>query len=94
MRKHDVRLAILIALDRARTPLVLDGLCDSLDIQDAGASRAEIIDALPGLCEHGYVKNYLAGRGGHLYGLEPSGRDQVRRDADMSEYIYGERAFR
>ena len=92
-RKHDIRLATLVALEHWPAPLTLDRLAESLDLQQAGISRAELLEELPGLIGHAYVRNHLAGRGGWLLAITAAGRDQVRRDADMDAFVYGESAF-
>jgi len=93
-RKHDIRLAILTALARrSLLPLTLDRLAESLDIDAYGISREELIEELPGLIAHKYVTNHLQGRGGWLIAITAAGLDQVRRDADMDDFIYGDDAF-
>jgi biotin operon repressor len=92
-RKHDVRLAILAALQQRRTvPQTLDALAGCLLMAEAGVSRAEIMDELAGLLGHGYVVNHIPGRG-YLLGLTARGMDQVTRDAALDEYIHGDAAY-
>lgn len=93
-RKHDIRLAVLAALEPIPFPVALDRLASDLRIQAAGVSRAEILAELPGLIGHGYVADALA-RQAPLNALRitVAGRDQVRRDAPMDPYVYGEIAL-
>lgn len=92
-RRHDIRLAILEALTRrAGVPQTLDALAGMLLMEQAGISRTEILEELPGLIAHGYAVNHLAGRG-WLVAATAAGMDQARRDAPLAEYVYGEAAF-
>lgn len=92
-RKHDIRLAILSELKRQPSvPLTIDTLAGSLLMEAAGISRAEVMDELPGLLAHGYVRNHLPGRG-WLLAITAAGMDQVTRDAALDEYIHGDAAF-
>ena len=94
MRKHTIRLAILVALERVYWPFALDQLAEDLGIQAAGVSRAELLDELPGLCDHGHVLDILR-TSAPLQSLRITapGRDQVKRDAELSPYIYGNQAL-
>ena len=92
-RKHDVRLAVLADLARRpQVPLTLDALAAGTLMGEAGVSRPELMEELPGLIEHGYVVNHLAGRG-WLLKIAARGLDQVRLDAPRDEYVYGDAAY-
>lgn len=93
-RKHEIRLAILDALHRARRPLGLDELEEQGRMAQTGVSRTELMAEVPGLIGHGYMVNHLGQSArGYLLGITPRGRDQVTMDAPLEEYVRGEEAF-
>lgn len=53
-----------------------------------GVQLAELRDEVPGLIAHGYVENKTPGRG-YLLKLTAKGLDQIQREADPDEYVWG-----
>ncbi len=93
---HTVRLAILTALHEVEAlgprPMTVQDLEQSLTIRTSGVTLSEIRRELPGLVDHGYIRDLTPTRG-RLVRLTAKGRDQVTRDAELDEYIYGPDAF-
>ena len=89
--RHNTRQAILASLERkGRRPCDLAELAD--DVETDGVTVAQVREELPGLEDHGYVQNLTPGRG-VLLKLTASGRDQIKRDAPLEEYVWGKDAF-
>ena len=59
----------------------------------AGAGVEKLLADIQGMIEHGYVENLRPGRE-PLLRLTAKGRDQLRQEADLEEYIWGGMASR
>jgi len=93
MDKHRLRRAILDAVqDMEPGPTTVDDLQAFPLLAMAAVQREAILAACTGLVEHGFLRNMRPTRE-PLYRLEAAGRDQINRDAELSEYVWGELAF-
>lgn len=87
-RKYRIRRAILRALFDAARPLTFADLLEDGNLTAVNALENEVQTELTGLCEHEYCCNLRPGRTG-LYKINHEGLDQIRKDADLQEYIWG-----
>jgi len=54
-------------------------------------TQDQVIEGLKGLTEHGFLKDFRPGRA-PLIRITAAGRDQIKRECDLQEYIWGEHA--
>ncbi len=59
----------------------------------AGAGVEKLLDEVKGLCMNGYVEDLRPGRE-PLLRVTSKGRNQLRQEADLEEYIWGGMASR
>lgn len=91
--RYAIRQLILQALVERKAPHTLNDLCQSSGIACEGYTREDIRAELPGLVDHGYIRDLMPTRGG-MYVIEAKGRDQHTLDAERDEYIYGKWGLR
>jgi len=92
MDKYHKRRLILKALATVHPgPVQLDFIAEHPSLEMAGVTLDEIRTELQGLVAHGFVKNARPGRA-PLLQITAAGLDQIRRDADPLEYVWGEHA--
>jgi len=93
MDKYRIRRSILQALkDLEPAPATVSDLEAYPLLSRVDLPRAVVVDELLGLVDHGYVENLRPTRA-PLYRLTAAGRDQIRQDAELAEYVWGELAL-
>lgn len=96
MDKYTIRRQVLEALSDA-APAAADtaDVCDwpeiAMRLERELVSREDVIGALDGLAERGYIENLRPGRA-PLWRIAAKGRDQIDRETDLDEYIWGQMA--
>ena len=90
MDKYHLRRAVLEALaDFDPAPCTVDEIAQYPPIEMAGTERETLTRELRGLAAHGYIADLRPGRA-PLYRLAAKGRDQLNRETDLDEYVWGE----
>jgi hypothetical protein len=93
MDKYRLRRAILdAAQDTEPAPVSVADLAAWPVLAMAAVEGAAIAESCRGLAEHGYIVNLRPTRE-PLYRLTAKGRDQIERDAELDEYVWGELAL-
>ncbi len=93
MDKYCLRRAILDAVrEMEPAPAELETLARYPLFVMGGIKSGELLDQCSGLADHGFLKNLRPTRE-PVYRLTPAGRDQVTRDAELAEYIWGDMAL-
>jgi hypothetical protein len=92
MDKYRLRRAIVEAVEAQEPGLASADDVAAYPLLRMGSIDADtLMDAIRGLVEHGYVSDVRPGRE-PLLRMTGKGRDQIRQDADLDEYIWGEMA--
>ena len=96
MDKHVLRRDVIEAIRAAEpAPAETIDVCDyppiGMRIERELLDRAEVIAALDGLAERGYIENLRPGRA-PLWRLTAKGRGQIDREEDLDEYVWGAQA--
>lgn len=93
MDKYRIRRTILDATQEMEpAPTTLDVLARYPLFQMAGIKSEQLLEHCTGLVDHGYLRNLHPTRK-PVYRLTPAGRDQVTRDAELDEYVWGDMAL-
>jgi hypothetical protein len=94
MDKYHIRRMILEELVvMAPVPLTYDDVCGLPQLASHHIKPDAVASELQGLAEKGYVADLRPGRGG-LYRSTAAGREQVNREAELDEFVWGDLASR
>ena len=89
MDRHHLRRAILTAVrDLDPAPAGIDDIAGHPVISMAAVPRDSLAAAVRGLVSHGYLRDMRPGRE-PLVRPTPAGTDQIDREADLDEYVWG-----
>jgi hypothetical protein len=92
MDKHRIRRAILEAVEAQEPGLAkVDDIAAFPLIAMAHVPPEALMDAIGGLVEHGFLDDARPGRA-PLLRMTAAGRDQMRQESDLDEYVWGEMA--
>lgn len=94
MDKYRIRRAILDAVEAQEPGLTtMEELAQYPVIRMLAVDGQEMLREVNGLVEHEYLSNARPGRE-PLLRLTAKGRDQIRQETDLDEYVWGELASR
>ena len=92
MDKHILRRKLLdILKDFEPALLTIESFATEPFIRASGITRENVAEELRGLAANGYIEDKRPGRE-PLYRLTEKGRNQIKMECDLDEYIWGERA--
>lgn len=90
MNKYTLRRNLLGAVRNCEPAAATVDDVMTYPMMEMGAVRRdEAIAELSGLVAHNYLRDLCPGRA-PFYRLSPQGRDQIDRETDLDEYIWGE----
>lgn len=94
MDKYRLRRAILDAVQAMEpAPSTVDEVATFPLLQSGAVARDDVQREIAGLINHAYLEDLRPGRT-PLLRLTPAGADQINRESDLAEYIWGELASR
>jgi len=90
MNKYTLRRTLIEAVRQSEpAAATVDDVMTYPMIEMGAVRRDEVTAELAGLVAHDYLRDLCPGRA-PLYRVSPQGRDQVDRETDLEEYIWGE----
>ena len=94
MDKHIIRQTILRSLQAHVHPGAarVELIATIPDLLIRAVTRADLVDILQGLADHGYLQNLRPGRE-PLYKLTAAAIDQIDQETDLDQYIWGDAAL-